>query len=346
MPSKKSNSLVTIVLDISPLAWGEHDLKRQANDKARTAAGKRSIGPAVLEEVMSSIQAFAVAVNSVERSAGLLIVAVADNECAVVYPRKDQLAVWLEATDAYTPDTRRIQPDLTTAVYELIERAAAKAAVNQDPANRQAAMASAFSKALCLINRFLVAAKSGVSALHTAHYMERVDDEGVIAMGAGKKKKKQTTSAWSPRILLLQASDDRSRDYNAFMNCAFSACKLGVTVDGCFLTASGGNKTSPFLEQACDLTGGVFLAPSGAAQVGGALTEVLFAVFLAPISSRHSLNLPALHKVDFRARCFETSETVDMAFVCNQCLSIFKNKPTSPHCSTCQARIVGNKSSS
>lgn len=350
--SKKvaSNSLLIIILDVSPLAWGERDLKRTDQDRQRAARGLLSVGPAILEEVLFSVQAFAVAASSIERSAGILILAVADNESAVVYPRKDHVAAWLRATDSYSPNTRRIQQDLVTGVAELIQRAAAKAALNQDPANRQAAMAAAFSKALCLINRFLVAAQTGfgVSALQTAHYMERVEDEGVIALMGNtnsKSKKKPTLdrSAWSPRILILQASEDRSRDYNAFMNCAFAAAKHHVTVDGCFLTAGPAGQSSAFLEQACDLTGGVFLAPAGAAQARGALTEVLLAVFLAPLSCRPQLNLPALPKVDFRARCFDSGETVDMAFVCNQCLSIFKNRPKSAKCPTCQATIAGTE---
>jgi len=101
--------------------------------------------------------------------------------------------------------------------------------------------------------------------------------------------------------------------------------------------------SSAFLEQACDLTGGVFLAPSGAAQVGGALTEVVYSVFLPPLGCRPSMNLPTLNKVDFRARCFETAEIVDMAYVCNQCLSIFSNKPKAGHCPTCSAKIIDDK---
>ena len=50
----------------------------------RTAAGKRSVGPAVLEEGLESVHAFAEAASCMERSAGILILAVADNECAVV----------------------------------------------------------------------------------------------------------------------------------------------------------------------------------------------------------------------------------------------------------------------
>jgi transcription initiation factor TFIIH subunit 3 len=164
--------------------------------------------------------------------------------------------------------------------------------------------------------------------------MKCVDNEGVVALMAtkdqknkAKKSAKKRLSAWDPRILLIQASEDRSRDYNAFMNCAFAAAKHHVVLDGCFLLARGNKSSSAFLEQACNLMGGVFLAPSGAAQVEGTLTEVLFSVFLAPLQCRPCLNLPALNKVDFRARCFESAEIVDMAFVCNQCLSIFRNKP-------------------
>lgn len=336
----ESHSLTVVVLDVSPAAWGQRDLQRSAQDKARAASGKRSVGPAVLEEVLEAVQAFGSAYSSLERDSGFIVLAVADGESAVVYPRKDQLSVWLQHPESYVADTRRIQNDLVAGVAELVARAARK---TKDATNSQAAMASAFSKALCLINRFLVAAKTGVSALQTEHYMNRDDDEGVIAlMGNTKKKAKQQLSAWSPRILIIQASDDRARDYNAFMNCAFAAIKHSIVVDGCFLTASGSKSSSAFLEQACDLTSGVFLAPSGAAQVGGALTEVFFSVFLSPLSCRSSLNLPALNKVDFRARCFQSGETVDRAFVCNQCLSIFSMKP-SGNCPTCQAAIHTEK---
>ena len=80
------------------------------------------------------------------------------------------------------------------------------------------------------------------------------------------------------------------------------------------------------------------MAPSGAAQVDGALTEVLCSVFLPPVGVRPRLSLPALTKVDFRARCFETADIVDQAFVCNLCLSLFRDKP-SDRCPTCDAAI-------
>lgn len=322
-------------------------MKRTHQDKAREAAGKSSIGPAILEEVLDAVQAFSSAFTSIERESTLIILAVADNESAVVFPRKNHLADLMDTqtSEARVQDTRRIKQDLIMGVAELVTRASRKK--QPDAAGRQGAMAAAFSMALCIINRFLVAAGmgGGVSAFGNENVLDSTEAEGVVALmgnsGGNKSKKKKSLSSWSPRILLVQASKDRSRDYNAFMNCAFAAVKHQVVVDACYI-AEGGKSSSAFLEQVCDLTGGVFLAPTGGAQLGGALTEVMLSVFLAPLSCRGDMALPALNKVDFRARCFEESaEIVDMAFVCNQCLSIFKNKqPKGGHCPTCQAKIL------
>mmetsp|Transcript_33325 Transcript_33325/g.68007 ORF Transcript_33325/g.68007 Transcript_33325/m.68007 type:complete len:220 (-) Transcript_33325:157-816(-) len=204
----------------------------------------------------------------------------------------------------------------------------------------------------------MVAAHGGVSALPSNHPLKRGGDDGtggVLAAlsSSGKKadrraaeereERRRLKGMPTPRILVVQASEDRTGDYNALMNCAFAAIKGDVAVDGCFIPSGlkGRAKTSPYLEQICDRTGGVFLTPSGAAQVGGALTEVMMSVFLPPITVRKRLNLPALNKVDFRARCFETGESVDIAHVCNHCLSIFKNRPKD-FCPTCGAQVRKN----
>ena len=61
-------------------------------------------------------------------------------------------------------------------------------------------------------------------------------------------------------------------------------------------------------------------------------------VFLPPSSTRMGMNLPRLTDVDFRARCFETGESINVAQVCNQCLSIFKERPRES-CLTCGAKV-------
>lgn len=320
-------------------------MARRISDKARSQAGKPSAGPTTLDELLGAVMAFSSAFSSLERDSALLLVAVAESEVAVVYPRKDHLEEYFSNPENRL-DSRRVRTDLLEGVDELVTAAATK--LSQDPTPSPtaalAAMASGFSIALCLINRFLVAVNAGVSALHDHSWSRgNVDDGGIITAlsggGGDKRHSNRRPRAWSPRVLLIQATDDRPTDYNAFMNCAFAAVKQNVVVDGCFLKAPGDkDKSSPYLEQTCDLTGGVNLSPTGANQARMALTQLLLTVFLPPRSSRPRLNLPAINKVDFRARAFDTGEAVDMAFVCNQCLSIFSEKP-SGRCPTCGAEI-------
>lgn len=347
-------ALLVIIVDVSPTTWGERDLKRAANDKARLAAGKRSVGPATLQDALASVEAFAGAYASLEEDGIIMVIAVAGNECAVVYPRKNELHAFF--TDGAALDSRRLKEGLTLGTAELVTRAAAKAEAAQEDSSKKmessASIAAALSLGVCSINRFLVASNSGVSALANASpAMFKRDNGGgtVVSLVSNENEGHgDTPSAWSPRILIVQASADRSRDYNAIMNCVFAASKYNIEINGCFIPSgiSTDAKSSAFLEQACDRTNGVYLAPSGAAQVGGALTEVLLSVFLPPPGSRPTLSLPAINKVDFRAQCFETGENVDMAFVCNQCLSIFKTKPND-FCPTCGADIkVTNGSAS
>jgi len=352
MKRSGERSLTVLVVDVSPVTWGKRDLARAANDRQRFKKNKPSVGPANLEDLLSAVQAFSSAFSSLERDSALILVAVAGSEVAVVHPRKDDMENFFVNPETVL-DSRKIQSDLIGGVSELVSRAASKQSMNgsDDKSSTKppplstslAAMASAFSISLCLINRFLVATNSGVSALRNQESMSRGDgtDEGVITVlnsGGSNSAKNNKGRAWSPRILLIQASDDRPSDYNAFMNCAFASVKQNIVVDGCFIPAQGGTQSSPYLEQTCDLTGGLWLAPKGAAQSNKSLTEVLLGVFLPPRSSRSRLNLPDINKVDFRARSFDTGDILDMAYVCNQCLSIFKQKPEGS-CPTCGAEI-------
>uniref|UniRef100_A0A7S4ATL5 RNA polymerase II transcription factor B subunit 4 n=1 Tax=Pseudo-nitzschia australis TaxID=44445 RepID=A0A7S4ATL5_9STRA len=346
-------SLTVLVVDVSPVTWGKREMLRTAQDKAREANNKESIGPATLDDLLSAVQAFSSAYSSLERDSALIIVGVAGSEVAVVHPRKNDMEEYFANPESKL-DSRKIQSDLLEGVAELVSRAVAKQSSNPNHNTESqptpltaslAAMASGFSISLCLINRFLVAINSGVSALrdHDSWSRQNGNDEGVITAlsgnGGGSGGKSNKGRAWSPRILLIQASDDRPSDYNAFMNCVFASVKQNVVVDGCFIVESSqSNQTSPYLEQTCDLTGGLLSNPKGASQSNKALTEILLSVFLPTRSSRPRLNLPGIDVVDFRPRSFDTRAMLDIAFVCNQCLSIFEKKPEG-RCPTCDAEI-------
>ncbi len=60
-----------------------------------------------------------------------------------------------------------------------------------------------------------------------------------------------------PRVLIMHASGDASLQYIPLMNAIFSAQKAGIVVDACVL----GPHDSTFLQQAAQLTNGIYLRP-------------------------------------------------------------------------------------
>ena len=380
-------NLLTIILDITPSTWGHRDLVRSAKDKALAAKNKTSAGPAIIDDVLTSVLTLGKSFTCLNRDNVLVVIAATEEEVAVVYPRKGGvgnidhvLMGGLNGEWGERVDHGLMNDYVRLGVAELINRAADRVEKREKMRQRQvedakmggnetneqsasgdsteqsaknqkngAATAAALSMALCTINRFMVASHAGVSALaNSSSMLQRKDDEGVIALmgGSGSSNFRQqelqhSKSLLSPRALIIQSSSDRTSDYNALMNCAFAANKQNVVIDGCFIPSGMKDdaKSSPYLEQIVDQTRGVYLSvPSGAAQVGGALSEVLISVFLPPPLLRKEMNLPKLTKVDFRARCFETGESIDVAQICNQCLSIFKERPKE-FCLTCGAVV-------
>ena len=375
-------NLLAVIIDCTTFTWTHRSLARTAKDKALAAQNKPSAGPATLDDVVSSVLVLGSCLACSNRDNALVVIAATEGEVGVIYPRKggegsmEEVVVGGGGGDGgggagcggERVDLGLLNDYVRLGVAEMVNRAAERAearaarssssegcgATGEDGAGRRgAAVASALSVALCAINRFMVASHAGVSALANMSSLRRRDDEGILALmgppppaaSSGQRPSSGRSDAGtmlSPRVLIIQASPDRTSDYNALMNCAFAANKSEIVIDGCFVpsgTKDDRATSSPYLQQLVDRTGGVYLSvPSGAAQVGGALSEVLVSVFLPPPSVRGGLNLPRLHNVDFRARCFETGESVDVAQICNQCLSIFKERPRDS-CLTCGAMV-------
>ncbi|NXK83113.1 TF2H3 factor, partial [Amazona guildingii] len=127
------------------------------------------------------------------------------------------------------------------------------------------------------------------------------------------------------RILVIKAAEDSALQYMNFMNVIFAAQKQSVLIDACVLDSDSG-----LLQQACDITGGIYLKvlhmPS--------LLQYLLWVFLPDQEQRSQLVLPPPIHVDYRAACFCHRNLIEIGYVCSVCLSIFCN--FSPICSTCE----------
>ncbi|XP_060763608.1 general transcription factor IIH subunit 3 isoform X2 [Neoarius graeffei] len=100
---------------------------------------------------------------------------------------------------------------------------------------------------------------------------------------------------------------------------------LNVLIDACVLDSDSG-----LLQQACDITGGLYLKiPQKTA-----LAQYLLWVFLPDADQRSQLVLPPPVHVDYRAACFCHRNLIEIGYVCSVCLSIFCN--FSPICTTCE----------
>ncbi|XP_076452640.1 general transcription factor IIH subunit 3-like isoform X2 [Babylonia areolata] len=136
----------------------------------------------------------------------------------------------------------------------------------------------------------------------------------------------------SSRILVLKGAEDNPSQYMNFMNAVFTAQKQNVVIDACVL-----EKDSGLLQQACDISGGIYLkVPQETA-----LLQYLLWLFLPDPTVRSKLTLPPRAQVDYRAACFCHRHLIDIGYVCSVCLSIFCM--FSPICSTCQTtfKILG-----
>ncbi|XP_064621006.1 general transcription factor IIH subunit 3-like isoform X2 [Lineus longissimus] len=147
-----------------------------------------------------------------------------------------------------------------------------------------------------------------------------------------KEKEHGLRSGHSSRILVVRGSEDNPSQYMNLMNVVFTAQKQDVLIDACILDNESG-----LLQQACDITGGIYLKIP---QVSGLLQYLLWA-YLPDADTRKMLALPPRVQVDYRAACFCHRNLIDIGYVCSVCLSIFCT--FSPICSTCQTtfKILG-----
>ena len=139
------------------------------------------------------------------------------------------------------------------------------------------------------------------------------------------------------RVVVLKFDDDVPEQYNAVMNCIFSAQRHGVTVDACVLAP----KTSVLMKQAVHLTNGVFLHLAHKAHAPDLVIHLLH-VFGPSPAARATLRGPLLDETDFRAACFchDPPRVKDRGFVCSVCFAVYCDPNF--HC-TCLRAFSGRR---
>ena len=137
---------------------------------------------------------------------------------------------------------------------------------------------------------------------------------------------------------MVQRLLDTPAEYNSFMNCIFSAQKMGCLIDGLLLSS---RIDSSALQQACHLTDGTYHRHSADLSQ---LLLVLLHKFLASQSTRKLLAAPLQDTVSFKASCVCHQRAVEFAFVCTVCLSLTCEPPPADSggllvCSSCNTSV-------
>uniref|UniRef100_A0A8D8SPW0 General transcription factor IIH subunit 3 n=1 Tax=Cacopsylla melanoneura TaxID=428564 RepID=A0A8D8SPW0_9HEMI len=138
-------------------------------------------------------------------------------------------------------------------------------------------------------------------------------------------KEKPLGDKMNSRILIITGCGNSGDQYIPCMNTFFTAQKQNVTIDVCSL-----QNEITLLQQACDITNGVFLKLPQLSS----LLQYLLCVFLPDPTVRKKLVVPPPVSVDYRPFCFCHHELIDIGFVCSVCLAIYCK--LSPICTTCE----------
>ncbi|XGW18048.1 hypothetical protein V3C99_002558 [Haemonchus contortus] len=135
-----------------------------------------------------------------------------------------------------------------------------------------------------------------------------------------------SVSSSNGRVVIVTMTVDFGTEHGPLMNLFFSAAKHGICVDVVSLV-----EPSPLLQQAADITGGIFLQ----AEKPSKLLSSMMMHLLGDPSSRSLFPQPILKEVDYRASCVCHHELVSSGWVCSVCLSVLCQ--FTPICKACGA---------
>ncbi|NXJ08833.1 TF2H3 factor, partial [Odontophorus gujanensis] len=277
-------SLLVIVIDTNPIWWG-----KRAQGEAEFTLSK-------------CIDAAMVLGNShlfLSRTNKLAVIASHTQESRFLYPGKrwasaDLLGDGGNSVESNCSGSKDGKYELLTAINEAIAEEIKDLMTKTDMVGQQTEtlLAGSLAKALCCILLMTVF-------------------KGFICFFKAVSYNINYASIQS-QLLVIKAAEDSALQYMNFMNVIFAAQKQSVLIDACVLDSDSG-----LLQQACDITGGIYLKvphlPS--------LLQYLLWVFLPDQEQRLQLVLPPPVHVDYRAACFCHRNLIEIGYVCSVCLS-------------------------
>ncbi|POW12390.1 hypothetical protein PSHT_08121 [Puccinia striiformis] len=284
MSSNEPADLLTVILDLNPLAWT--DLENEDELDQRT-------------NLISVLESFLIFANS-------HLALRHENAIAVYGASLGSSELLYSSLQAKKPTTKTSQPsgsrDANTYQSFRILNDSIVNGVKQLAAQTQSDSMAGSKKKIPIsmagsirvsshASFFVSTEQPGIVRHWPKHSVDLLDINRVAREHDSKK------DSLSARILILSVSSDAPGQYIPMMNCIFSARKpSAIPIDVCKIS----NENAVFLQQAAHLTEGIYYK----VEKPKAILQYLTMIFLPGLIARKVLNLPRHEEVDFRAACF------------------------------------------
>uniref|UniRef100_A0A1I7X7F6 General transcription factor IIH subunit 3 n=1 Tax=Heterorhabditis bacteriophora TaxID=37862 RepID=A0A1I7X7F6_HETBA len=183
-------------------------------------------------------------------------------------------------------NSRRGSPDSSKAMVNALRETLRESALSDDT-KMASPLAAVLSQAIC--------------------HMKRNEGSEIPCTST------ETTISQRGRVIIVSMTSEFGMEHGPLMNLFFSSAKHGIYVDVISL-----DEPSPLLQQAADITGGLFIQVDSPKRL---LSYMMTHVLTDP-TSRSLFPQLALKAVDYRASCVCHHQLVSSGWVCSVCLSV------------------------
>ena len=324
--SNDDPSLLTVILDISPVGW--YRIREQTS----------------IQDVTKSLLVFMNAHLSLNNSNQVAFIASSPQGSKFLYPNPEKDYDEVQNSGGQYGDNEREQsPTLLNqgmyrqfrlvdeAVIQELNQCFTDIDANVNKNKSKSTLSGALSMALTYTRRMLTLDQSITTT--TASAINSTTNTSATSNAAGGSGNSGTSSnsitSMKSRILIVSTNDEDDIKYIPIMNCIFTAQRMKVSID----VAKLGHANSSYLQQASDATSGVYLHiedPRG-------IIQVLSTAFFVEPSIRPFIILPTNSNVNYRASCYITGKSVDLGYVCSICICIMSVIPESGTCPACRS---------
>lgn len=309
-------SLLTVILDISPLGW--YNIKQQIT----------------IQELTKTLLVFLNAHLSLNNSNLVAFIASTPTNAKFLYPNPSKnYDTHLSSLNLINDGMYRQFKVVDETILQELNQLLSEVSFSTS-SSKTSTLTGALSLALTYTNRMLTLDQSitttTASAINSTTKLS-TNNNNLNSSTSNSNSTTTSITQMKARILIVSPNDIDNISYIPIMNSIFAAQKMKVPIDIIKL----GKRDSSYLQQASDATSGIYLHiedPRG-------LIQVLSTAYFIEPSIRSYIILPTNSNVNYLASCFITGKSVDLGYVCSVCLCIMSIIPDFKICPACKSEF-------